>query len=197
MEKEPLTPELKRLLEKVKLKEPPRTLTADYLAGVNARIDQRAKGVHFGFPQLTIFFVAGLALAGALYFFLKPMPNPQPQNPHVIASALPAGRQEAPVDQAAVGRLVIWHRSVGSAKQSQNSEIASALPETLPRNDGIAQKPLKTLSVEEEMAILEAFSEESGNQVGDLFGDNESLEELSVLDELELSPSKSVQSAGA
>ena len=40
-------------------------------------------------------------------------------------SSLRGSRRLTPVGQAAVGRSVIWHRSVGSAKQSTNSEIAS------------------------------------------------------------------------
>lgn len=44
----------------------------------------------------------------------------------------------------------------------------------------------KVRSVEEEMAVLEAFSEEHGEGVAELFGDEEVFEDLSQLDEVEL-----------
>ncbi|MBI1977719.1 MAG: hypothetical protein HYS55_03090 [Candidatus Omnitrophica bacterium] len=48
------------------------------------------------------------------------------------------------------------------------------------------QATQKALSVEEEMAVLEAFSEEHGEGVAEFFGDEEMFEDLSQLDEVEL-----------
>ena len=45
----------------------------------------------------------------------------------------------------------------------------------------------KTFTLEEEMKVLEAFSQEYPADTGDLFGDQEAAEEIILLDEVELS----------
>ena len=70
MEKKELDPELERLIDSVKLKEPPQELMRDYLSGVNAKIDQSAKWFHLGLPQLTVLCAIGLVSAGLMYFLI-------------------------------------------------------------------------------------------------------------------------------
>ncbi|MBI4358623.1 MAG: hypothetical protein HY584_04920 [Candidatus Omnitrophica bacterium] len=82
MDKTELTPELEKLVKGVKLKEPPEQLMADYLSGVNAKIDRGAEGAHFGFPQIAIVLAIGLTFAGAFYLFLT---RPQGESPVQVA----------------------------------------------------------------------------------------------------------------
>ncbi|MBI4394701.1 MAG: hypothetical protein HY583_00740 [Candidatus Omnitrophica bacterium] len=61
-------------------------------------------------------------------------------------------------------------------------------PRVRPQENGQAQGPAPTtpsLSIEEEMAVLEAFGEEYDSEIQDLLGDDETLEELAQLDEIE------------
>ena len=66
--------------------------------------------------------------------------------------------------------------------------LETPLPASVLQNPA-GEKPLtrKPLSLEEEMAVLEAFEDEFGDETTDLFGDSEVLEELATLDELEFS----------
>lgn len=160
MDQEKLSPELEKLISRVKLKEPPRQMMSRYLSEVNAKIDQGIKSSHWGFPQFGAVFAIGLALAGSLYFFLA---RPQMQPAHEVKAI-----------------------SVQPSTESQKTEIASS---KLPA----AQKPL---TLEEEMAVLEAFSDESLDESAELFGDEEALEDLTVLDEVELSRGMPAQTSG-
>lgn len=74
MDKEGLSPELEQLLRKVRVKEPPQELMADFAKGVNERIDRGAAGPGFGFPQAGVVLAVGLVLAGAVYFLVGRIP---------------------------------------------------------------------------------------------------------------------------
>ncbi len=158
--KEELTPELEKLISKVKLKEPPQELMRDYLSGVNAKIDRGIKGSHFGFPQFAIFLVISAVLAGFFYFFLVRL-------------------QRQPVLE--VKPAFIQRSVTGQGTEAPTSVVS----ETQHHGTVSAQKPL---TIEEEVTVLEAFGDEFLNESSDVFGDDEALNELAVLDEVELSP---------
>ncbi|MBI4000057.1 MAG: hypothetical protein HY351_05520 [Candidatus Omnitrophica bacterium] len=170
MDKEHLSPELEQLIRKVRLKEPPEGLMADYLAGVNAKIDRGASGSHFGFPQVAMVLAVGLALAGAAYFYWV---RPQTQSaPDVETTTFVVSETSVqPNNEATV---------LDNTEQPLSSEIPSTPVQ-------------KSLSIEEEMAVLEAFGEELDEEGIDLLGDDEVFEELGQLDEIELSPGFSTQ----
>jgi len=163
MDQEKLTPELEKLISKVKLKEPAPKIMANYLSEVNAKIDQGVGGPHFGFPQVTVFFVIGAALAGFLYFFLV---HPQVQPAFEIKNA-----------------------SVKEDGIDQSRQMASLIPPRIQSTAGTSTQ--KSLTLEEEIAVLEASDESA-----DVFGDDEALDELTVLDEVELSPGLGNQTPG-
>ena len=58
-----------------------------------------------------------------------------------------------------------------------------------PPMETVSRQPsvLKPLSIEQDMAVLEAFSEELSEESSELFGEDESLGDLAVIDELEVS----------
>ena len=56
--------------------------------------------------------------------------------------------------------------------------------------------PSRPFSLEEGIAVLEAFSEEVGDEGVDLFGDDETLEELASLDDVEVSFMRPHQTPG-
>lgn len=177
--KEELTPELEQLISKVKLKEPPQELMKDYLSGVNAKIDQGIKSSYFGFSQFTVFLVIGVVLAGVFYFFLvrlqvKPVLEVKPatvqrsvKTASVIASEAPAKIHGGSVQQVVADN---------------------------DKNQASTQKPL---TIEEGVAVLEAFGDEFSDESPDVFGDDdEALDELAVLDEVELSAGLPKQPSG-
>ena len=145
MEQEELSPELKKLMGKVKLKEPSPEVMANYLSEVNAKINKGIKSSHFGFPQFAVVFAVGLVFAGSLYFFL--------------------GRtQKQPVS---------------------DTGTVSSIPQPAQAKAVVSSK--KPLTLEEEMAILEAFGDESSNESTGTFEDEDPFEELAMLDDVELS----------
>lgn len=156
MEEERLTPELEKLLKQVRLKEPSQELMADYLTGVNAKIDRRMSAPHFGFREGVLVFAVGLILAGLFYFLLAPSLNHEP-TPKLVTS-----------------------------------DSESNLPQGL---QAIIVPPPAELSLEEELALLEAFEEELSDQESDWLEDEELLEELALLDELEISGASGAQVA--
>ena len=158
--KEDLAPELEKLISKVKLKEPPQELMRNYLSGVNAKINQGTKGNHFGFPQLAVFLVIGMALAGFLYFFL-------------VLSQIKPVSEVKPV-------------SVRQDVVSQGAQVLNLAVSKIRNSNTISAQ--KSLTLEEELAILEAFGEEFSDESSDVLGDDEAIDELVVLDEIELSP---------
>ncbi len=164
MDQEKLTPELEKLISKVKLKEPPREMMTNYLSEVNTKIDQGIRSSHFGFPQVTGFFVIGLTLAGVLYFFL--------------------------MHPAAHVKEVSVEKNIADRSQEVTSPITSYI------QTSTAPVSQKSLTLEEEMAVLEAFGDEFSDESVGLFGDDEALEELTVLDEVELSPGFGNQASG-
>ncbi len=60
---------------------------------------------------------------------------------------------------------------------------------TAPTQQQISRQ--KSLSLEEEMQVLEAFSEEANMDSSDIFGDEEAVDEIVFLDEVELNLSTS------
>ncbi|MBI4372810.1 MAG: hypothetical protein HY585_03690 [Candidatus Omnitrophica bacterium] len=138
---EQLSPELERVIKQVRLKEPPSEFMADYLAGVNSKIDRGVPHSQFGFPQIAMVLAIGLVMAGVAYFYFGYEPR---------------------------------------------ASQVKVIP------DVSISKPL---SVEEEMMILEAFSEELADGTGDPFGDDEILEELWQLEEIEFLGGPSAQTS--
>ena len=68
------------------------------------------------------------------------------------------------------------------------SVASEAKFETSSRKDKGQTSTQKALTLEEEVAILKALGDESSDELSDVFGDEEALDELVVLDEVELSP---------
>ena len=152
MNQEQLDLELKQLVSKIRLKEPPQKLMENYVSEVNTKIDHEMKNSSFGFPQLTVLLAVGFALAGLVYFFfVSTHPRIEP----------------APV-----------------AALASRTSAAAGFPAS------------EDLSLEDQMALLEAFSGEYESETADSFGDDELLEELASLDELELSYTRSSQTSG-
>jgi len=175
MDQEELTPELEKLLKQVRLREPSQELMADYLAGVNAKIERRMNAPHFGFREAVMVVGVGLVLAGLFYFLFAPS----------------LSQERAPEIQPVIARHVQNDAEAIPTLPAGGSEIAS-LP-TVARNDERIQQ--EALSLEEELALLEAFEEELSNQEGDWLEDEELLEELALLDELEISSASGAQVA--
>ena len=150
MNQEKLSPELEKILNQVKLKEPPRELVKDYVEGVNLRIDRKLRQPVFGFPQLVLAFAVGAATVGIFYW--------------VVQGRLRPGTSE---------ELFPMTQRVGTVVESEKA----------------VQKPAqgKPLSLEDEMAILEAFGEDIQNGTADLVSDDEVYEEIAFLDDIELS----------
>ena len=71
-------------------------------------------------------------------------------------------------------------KPVKNVEAIPNSQITSASSGTLPHNDA------KPLSLDEELAVLEAFVEDSSKDMIELFGEDAVLEELTQMDESEL-----------
>ena len=161
MDQDELSLELKKLLSKVKLKEPPREIMANYLSEVNAKIDGGIKNSHFNFPQFATVFAVGVILAGLFYLF-----SPRSQVKPVLET------------KPAVQKV---------------QDLLTTVPQAPPTQVISTQKPL---TVEEKMAVLEAFGDEFSDESVDLFGDDEVLEELALLDDMELSPQLSAQASG-
>ena len=159
MEQEELSPELKKLISKVKLKEPSPEMMANYLSEVNAKIDKGVKSLPFGFPQFAVIFAVGLVFAGSHYFFL-------------------GHAQKQPVSDT--GTV-----SMQSAAENRRTETVSSVPQ--PAQAKVVVSSQKPLTLEEEMAILEAFGDESSNESTGTFEDEDPFEELAVLDDVELS----------
>jgi hypothetical protein len=174
MEEERLTPELEKLLKQVRLKEPSQELMADYLTGVNAKIERRMSAPHFGFREGVLVFAVGLILAGLFYFLLAPSLNhePTPEIQPVIA-------RHDQIEPEAISEIA----SLPPQSASDPPRILAG--PTVARND--ERIPEVDLSLEEELALLEAFEEELSEQESDWLEDEELLEELALLDELELS----------
>ena len=166
-----LDPELQELLKKTKLKEPPEKLMADYLSGVNEKIDRGIGKPHFGFPPLALVLVAGVLLAGIFYYFLA-----EPEKEPVMQAVAPA--VVAPI------------------------EVPSQPPPSVPAEANLTdtagqpQPASESLSIEEQIAILESFAEEFPDETGELFGEEELLNEFEALDEMELSALGPTQTAG-
>lgn len=180
MDREQLALELERLMNQVRLKEPPRELMADYLSGVNAKIDRGIKSHGFGFPHLAVVFAVGLTIVGLAYcFFLRFQQEPASSNetPPVIAMEANVG---APLMAPPYDRNELRGRD--ESRYYQSKEI---VPQARDREQ--LSTP-EVLSIDEEMAVLEAFQEEFQDEANDLFGDEGLLEELALLDEVELSP---------
>ena len=169
MDQEKLSPELERFVSKVKLREPSPEMMANYLSEVNAKIDQGIKGSHFGFPQFAVVFAVGLAFAGSLYFFLV---HPQRQPVRDVANI---SMQSVPENR--------WVKTTPSTPPQQVQRKV-----VVPANN-------KSLTVEEEMTVLEAFGDESSDESAELLEDEEAFEELTMLDDVELSPQMQIRTS--
>src|SRR3989338_1353316 len=132
MDQEELTPELEKLLKQVRLREPSQELMADYLAGVNAKIERRMNAPHFGFREAVMVVGVGLILAGLFYFLFAPS----------------LSQERAPEIQPALS-------------QTQNEEEAVSEQATPDVESNLPQEPQtitvptsEALSLEEELALL-------------------------------------------
>lgn len=168
MDNESLPPELEEMLSKVRLKEPPKEAMADYLSGVNAKIDRGPVGTNFGFPQVGILLLVGLAFAfGIIYLFgLNPKKEPIQLIPQVQSE-----RINPPAPELVTGQTAVV---------SQTPQPASG-----------------ELSLEDQMALLETFGEETGSTTIEFFGNDELLDEVALLDSVEFSAFEGVQTSTA
>ena len=171
MDQDKLSPELEKLLKQVKLKEPSKDLMADYLAGVNAKINQQSGMPHFGFPQVTLILAVGLVFAGIFYFVI----------------ARPLNHDEAPAIQPTVS--VISHSEERSDEESKTETLRFAQGDNIPKALHSVSIPVQEeeLSLNDELALLEAFEGGSSDEEDNALGDEDLFEELALLDELEIS----------
>ncbi len=168
MDNESLPPELEGMLSKVRLKEPSKETMAGYLSGVNAKIDRGPVGTNFGFPQVGILLLVGLAFAFGIIYLFALNPNKEPI-------------QVAPQIQSEM--------ATPSAPK-----FATEQAETTSQ---VTQQASGELSLEDQMALLEALEEETGSDTIDLFGDDELFDEIALLDNVEFSAFESAQASTA
>ena len=154
-----LDPEIEKLVRDVKLKEPSEEEMSNYVSEVRAKINLHASGPTFGFPQLGLLLAAGVILAGLIYFTVS-----RPQIEKVPSL------KEVPL-------------------QDQTAQIPGQPPLVWKDGKWVSQdaKIPKQLSIEESITVLEAFGEEFSDEASDLYRDDDILEELTFLDEIELS----------
>lgn len=172
-----LTPELEKLLKQVRLKEPPKDLMTDYAAGVNAKIEQQSGKPHFGFPQVVLVTAVGLVFAGIFYFI----------------SARPLTQTQTPALQPLVDSVTHHSKEPFGARTPRSTQDDN-LSEALQSVNAPVQA--EEFSIEEEFVLLEAFEDEFLDEENAVLGDEDLFEELSLLDELEISNSSVISTPG-
>ena len=148
----------------------------NYLTGVNAKIEFKSQS-GFGFPQISLLILVGLTFAGLFYFYVMP---------HVQKSieSLPESTtlSDAPVTPQTEPQIRHSERSEESTElENKVSETSLGSFGLRPQDDNVPE-----LTLEEELAILEAFEDGSAETNLDLLDDEELIEELTLLDEIEI-----------
>ena len=169
MDEELRDPEIEKLLKEIKLQEPSEQEMADFVSGVHLKIAQGHGAPTVGFRQIGIVLVASIAFAGLVYFMYQ------------LSSSQPV--------RLVPQNVVVTDRIPIQAPDSQSKIVSS--PEPAPA--ALQRASSGTLSMEDEMAVLEALSEEFPDEASDILADDELLDELATLDELEISLPASTQ----
>ena len=156
MKHDQLDPQIEKLLNGVKLKEPKQRDMTNYLSQVRSKITIQQNQTQFHFVPFGVALVVILVLSGLIYWAVQNQSKGENPMRHSLSS-------------------------------SAHSKIASSASH--PRHDVIARGPRADEaipnSLEEEMAILEAFSDEYPNGTGDVLSDEETVEDLVLIDEIE------------
>ena len=169
MDEELRDPEIEKLFKEIKLQEPSEQEMADFVSGVHMKIAQGYGARAVGFRQVGIVLAASVAFAGLVY--LLPMllgVKPAVSKPQITGTVVESkGNAGAPL-MAPRGP----EESIGRDKS--HPYMAGS----------VVSKPL---SIEDEMVVLEALSEEFPDETSDIRTADELLDELATLDELEIS----------
>lgn len=165
MDKESLPQVLEEALSRVRLKTPSREFMADYLSRVNTKIDHGIPAPSFGFPQMGVLLLVGVAFAFGLIYLFALSPKKEPAIPAVSQTQSVADRSSVPEKEG----------------QATQATVTTAKPVS------------DELSLKDQMTILEALGEESENETINLIGEDELLDEITLLDEVELASLESVQ----
>lgn len=95
MDNESLPQELQNVLSRVKLKEPSPELMVNYLSGVNAKIDRGTSGPSFGFPQVSVLLLLGIAFTFGIVYLLALNPKKEAVGPMIASQAQSEPAQKA------------------------------------------------------------------------------------------------------
>ncbi len=166
MEEDKFMPEIDPLLKKMKLKKPSAELMANYAAEVNTKIDQM--NLHkpdYRFPGAAVSLVFLMAFAGYSYFNFSRTETKRSFQPEAVLTekVLPAQNHTTIPAQAIIP-----------------ADVQKKLSDEIP----LKSSPL---SIEQEMAVLEAFDSDLENDSDALLDEDELVQEMNLLDEVEFS----------
>ncbi len=194
MSENSLTPEIDPILKKMKLKKPSQELMADYLKGVNVKIDSMTPNrFHLGFPGILLSVFVVMALAGFFYFqFVRQAPK--------VVSEPPVLRQIVETQP-----LTVLPKTADEQKPEAFALPPPAASQELAQPQNLAAQSnslegektkLAQFTAEQEATLLEALDAGIENEPVESLEDEELVKELNLLDDLEFSAPANVQPAG-